>query len=232
MTKLKRLLAPKDWRIARKKFKWTVSPSPGPHSKFEYAPLQIIVRDILHFAETGKEAKIIIKKGEVLVDGKPRKDHAYPVGLFDVVSVPKIKEIYRVVPTSSGLDLVKIDEKESNLKICRINDKKTLKDGKIQLNLNDGKNLLVAGGKYKTGDSLLIEIPSLKIVEHIPMEKGCTGIVVKGKNSGMMCVVDKVYEGLFKKQAKVLCNVNKEKLEILRDHLFVVGKDKPLITVS
>lgn len=231
MTKLKRLLAPKHWKISKKKFKWTVSPRPGPHGKFECIPLQIVVRDILHLAETGKEAKAIIKRGEILVDGKMRKDHAYPVGLFDVVSVPKKKENYRVVPTSYGLDLIKIDEKESNLKICRINNKTTLKGGKTQINLNDGKNLL-AEGKYKTGDSLLIEIPSLKIVEHLPLEKGYTGIVVKGKNSGMVCTIEKVYEGSFKKQAKVLCKVGKERIETLRDYLFVVGKEKPIIVVS
>lgn len=191
----------------------------------------IVVRDFLHLAETGKEAKSIIKKGEILVDGKPRKDHAYPVGLFDVVFIPKLNECYRVVPTSYGLDLLKINKEESNLKICKILNKTTLKGGKTQLNLNDGKNIIVTEDVYKTNDSLLIELPSLKIVQHIPLEKGCTGIVVKGKNSGKVCVVDKVYKGEFRKPARVLCKIGEEKIETLLDYLIVLGKEKPLITV-
>ena len=190
-----------------------------------------MVRDFLHLAETGKEAKSIIKKGEILVDGKPRKDHAYPVGLFDVVFIPKLNECYRVVPTSYGLDLLKINKEESNLKICKILNKTTLKGGKTQLNLNDGKNIIVTEDVYKTNDSLLIEVPSLKIVQHIPLEKGCTGIVVKGKNSGKVCVVDKVYKGEFRKPARVLCKIGEEKIETLLDYLIVLGKEKPLITV-
>ncbi len=190
-----------------------------------------MVRDFLHLAETGKEAKSIIKKGEILVDGKPRKDHAYPVGLFDVVFIPKLNECYRVVPTSYGLDLLKINKEESNLKICKILNKTTLKGGKTQLNLNDGKNIIVTEDVYKTNDSLLIELPSLKIVQHIPLEKGCTGIVVKGKNSGKVCVVDKVYKGEFRKPARVLCKIGEEKIETLLDYLIVLGKEKPLITV-
>jgi small subunit ribosomal protein S4e len=232
MAKMKRLLAPKYWKVPRKKLKWVVSPRPGPHKKLECIPLQTIVRDILHLAETGKEAKSIIRKGEILVDGLPRKDHAYPAGLFDVVSIPRIKENYRVIPTSYGLDLIKIDEKEANLKICRINKKTTLKGGKLQLNLNDGKNIIVQEDKYKTYDSLLIELPNIKIVEHIPLEKGCVGITVKGKNSGIIGVVEKISEGKFKVPAKILCKTGNEHVEILREHFFVVGKDKPLITVS
>jgi small subunit ribosomal protein S4e len=189
------------------------------------------VRDFLHLAETGKEAKSIIKKGEILVDGKPRKDHAYPVGLFDVVLIPKLNECYRVVPTSYGLDLLKINKEESNLKICKILNKTTLKGGKTQLNLNDGKNIIVNEDVYKTNDSLLIEIPSLKIVQHIPLEKGCIGIVIKGKNSGKVCVIDKVYKGEFRKPARVLCKIGEEKVETLVDYLVVLGKEKPLITV-
>jgi len=228
---LKRIRAPKFWKISRKERKWTIAPRPGPHKKFECIPLLIIVRDILHLAETGKEAKSIIKKGEILVDGKPRKDFAYPVGLFDVIAIPKIKSFYRVVPTSYGLDLLKIDEKESNLKICKIFNKTTVKKGKIQLNLNDGKNIL-ADGEFKTGGSVLIELPSLKIVEYIPMEKNFIGIVVKGKRSGMMGKIKKLVKGKFGQPAKVICTIGNEEVEILEKYLFVVGKEKPLITVS
>lgn len=227
---MKRLLAPKHWKIPKKKLEWAISPRPGPHKKLECIPLMAIVRDFLHLAETGKEAKGIVKRGEILVDGRLRRDHAYPAGLFDVIFVPKLNESYRIVPTSYGLDLLKINKEESNLKICKILNKTTLKGGRIQLNLNDGKNILVSEDKYKTGDSLLIELPSLKIVQHIPLENGCIGIITKGKNSGKVCTVEKIYKGEFKKP-KVLCKIGEEKVETPLEYLVVLGKEKPLITV-
>lgn len=231
IAKLKRLVAPEYWKIPKKKSKWTVSPRPGPHKKTECIPLLIIVRDFLRLAETGKEAKSIIKKGEILVDGKPRKDHAYPAGLFDVICIPKLNETYRIIPTSYGLDLLKVRNEESNLKICKIVNKTTLKGNRTQLNLNDGKNILVEKDVYKTGDSLLIELPSLKIVQHIPLEKNNMIIVVKGKNSGKVGIVEKVYKGEFKRPQRVLCKIGEESVEVPVDHLVVVGKDKPVITV-
>jgi small subunit ribosomal protein S4e len=228
--KLKRLLAPAFWKVPKKLAKFVVSPRPGPHKKFECIPLQIIVRDILKLAETGKEAKAIIKKGEILVDGKPRKDHAYPVGLFDSLAIPKIKKFYRVVPTGKGLDLIEIPEEESKLKICRIKDKKILKKGKLQLNLHDGRNLLVEKDIYKTGDSLLIELPSQKILQHVKLESGNLAIITKGKNSGKIVKIQETVKGI--KLNKVICLLNDKKIETLKDFVFVVGKEKPLIKVS
>ncbi len=232
MAKLKRLLAPEFWKVPKKLYKWTVSPRPGPHPKFYSIPLQIIIRDILKLAETGKEAKSIIKKGEVLVDGKIRKDHVYPAGLFDVISIPKLNQNYRIVPSVNGLKLVKISEKESKLKICKIKSKTMVRKNRLQLNLNDGKNILVDDVKYKTGDSLLVELPSLKIIQHISLEKGSLGMVSKGANAGKTGEIKEVISGKMKEQAKIACEIEGKTQEILKDRFFVIGKDKPLITVE
>lgn len=231
MAKLKRLLIPTFWKVPKKTYKWAVSPRPGPHPKFYSIPLQVVVRDVLKLAETGKEARAIIKKGEVLVDGKARKDHAYPAGLFDVISIPRLKQHYRIVPFAKGLKLIKISEKESNLKICKIENKTVIKKNRIQLNLNDGKNIF-ADEKYKIGDSLLLELPSLKIAQHIPLEKGCLGIVSRGINAGKTGEVKEIVPGKMKERAKVVCETEGKLQEILKDSFFVIGKDKPLISVS
>ena len=68
--------------MAKKIRTWVVTPRPGPHPKYSSIPLLIVVRDILKLVETGKEAKKIIKAGEILVDGRPRKDHKYPTGFM------------------------------------------------------------------------------------------------------------------------------------------------------
>jgi len=232
MAKLKRLLIPEFWNVPKKIYKWAISPRPGPHKKFESIPLQVIVRDILKFAETGKEAKTIIKKGEILVDGKLRKDHAYPTGLFDTIAFPRTKQFYRIIPSSNGLKIIPIPENEANLKICKINNKTLPRGNKVQLNLNDGKNILVTDGKYKTGDSLLLELPSLKIIQHLQLAKGNLSIVSKGKNSGKIGKIKKILPGKMKETSKIICEIEGKDTEIQKDQLLVFGKEKPLITVS
>ena len=208
-----------------------MSPKPGPHPKFYSIPLQIIVRDILKIAETAKEAMTIIRRGEILVDGKPRKDHGYPVGLFDTISIPKIKKYYRVVPNLHGLILVEISEKTANKKICKIKNKTSLK-GKIQLNLYDGKNIFVTDKKYKTGDSVLLELPSLKILDYVPLATNSMGIVSKGRNAGKVGKIKEIIPGTIKKEPQVVCEIDGRKQKILKDMFFVVGKDKPLIEIG
>ena len=90
MAHLKRLLTPSFWKVPKKEKKWVVTPHAGPHPKLNSIPLSVILTHIINIADTTTEAKKIIRKGEVFVDGKRRKDYAYPVGLFDVVSIPKI----------------------------------------------------------------------------------------------------------------------------------------------
>ncbi|MEM5773326.1 MAG: 30S ribosomal protein S4e [Candidatus Aenigmatarchaeota archaeon] len=232
MAKIKRLLAPEFWKIAKKKATWTFVPSPGPHKKLECIPLAIIIRDILGLVEKGKEAKSVIKKGEIFVDGKARKDPGYPAGLMDVVSIPKIKNHYRIVPFEKGLKLIEIPEEEAKLKLLRIVNKTIVKGGKTQLNFHDGKNLLVEKDVYKTGDSVLVEVPSLKILKHLKLEEGTLGLILKGKNAGKLAKVLKVITTRTQEPRKVLCEVEGKKVEVLFDYFFVVGKESPEISLG
>jgi small subunit ribosomal protein S4e len=232
MAKLKRFLAPKFWKVERKKSTWTATPRPGPHRKFECIPLVIIVRDILGLVETGKEARTIIKKGEVLVDGKPRKDPNYPAGLMDVVSIPKMNKHHRIVPHSKGLKIIEIPERESKVKILKIENKGIVKKARIQLNFHDGKNLFVDKDIYKTGDSLLVELPSLKILQHLKLEKDAIGLILKGKNAGKLAKVLEIVVTRTQEPRKVMCESENKKLEVVFDYFFVVGKEAPVIRVS
>lgn len=243
---LKRLRIPKFWKVPKKHSKWAVTPRAGPHKKFESIPLMVILRDVLKIVDKGKEAKSIIKTGEVFVDGKREKDQKYPVGVMDVVAIPKLKSRYRLVPTISGLELMEIDSDEANKKLCRIRGKTVVRDGKMQLNLHDGRNLLVeADGKgakdakgskdskkYSTGDSLLIEIPSQKILSHVKLEKGALALIAKGRNMGLLGKIVEIIVTKTKEPTKLICDLEGEKLEVIKDYVFVVGKDAPLIKLE
>lgn len=226
--------------MSRKERTWVVRPRPGPHKKFESIPLLILIRDLIKLVDTGEDAKKIIKAKEVLVDGRPRNDHKYPVGLFDVIEIPKIGKQYRLTTTRSGLGLIEIQKKEASLKLCRINDKTMIRGGKPQLNLHDGRNVPLERGKtkkvkgdvYKTGDSLLIELPSQKIIEHLKMEEGMLGLIVGGQNMGETATIKEVIITKGREPNKIICKKNGEKFEAIKDYVFVVGKTNPLIRIK
>lgn len=223
MSRLKRMLVPSFWKIPKKDTKWVVSPRPGPHKKFESIPLQILLRDILGIVETGKEARAVVNAGEIIVDGKKIKDTHYSVGLMDVIAIPKIGKFYRVVPGTKGLELVEIPEKESSTKLCRVNGKTVLKNGRTQLNLHDGKNIFAKDG-YATGDSVLVECCPLKINEHFKMQKGSTALITKGKNAGKIGTIKEVLAGKMREPSKVVCDIDGKDFVVVKDYVFVVGK--------
>ena len=220
--KIKRMAAPKWWPIKRKENKFVIS-SRGSHEKDFSLPLLVLIRDVLKIAETNREAKRIIKNGDVLVDKRKRKDPKFGLGLFDVIEIPAMKKAWRVVP-KNGLSFVEIPENEANLKICKIVDKKTLKGNKNQLNLNDGRNLLT-DKKYSTYDSLLIELPEQKIVDHLKFEKGSTVLVIRGSNAGKLAKIKIIEKNrLWLDDGKLF--------EIPKDLVVVIGREEPLIKIE
>ena len=222
MTRLKRLASPKWWPIERKIKKFTVPPR-GPHKKSLSLPLQVLLRDALKLAETGKEAKIVIKRGEILIDGRKIKDPKFGVGIFDLIEIPSIKKSWRIIP-KNGLSLIEIPENEKKLKICKIVDKKTLKGKRDQLNLNDGRNILTKE-KYSTQDSLLIELPEQKIVDHIKFEKGSIAMVLEGRNAGKVSKIKEI-------EKNRVWLEDEKTYEVPKKLIIVVGRDKPIIKLE
>ena len=210
--KLKALLAPSFWKVPKKEQHWVISPSPGPHKKFECIPLAILLRNVLKIVDTANEAKKVIKMGEVLVDGKVKKDHRYPAGLFDVVSIPKLNKHYRIVPFKNGLKPVEISEEEANKKICKVVKKTTVKEGRN----------IIFNNSVKTNDSLLLELPSLKVLDIIKFETGNIAISKRG-------FLGKI-ENYSEKTKLVILKSEKESYSTSIEYIYVVGKEKPLIT--
>jgi len=237
---LKRLPAPRTWPIKRKEAVWTVKPRPGPHPQEACIPLLVLVRDVLGYAETSREARILIKEGRFLIDGKVRRDPKYPVGLMDVVEVPDAGEAYRVLPGKGRFVLHPVGEEEKGFKLCRIEDKTTVKGGHIQLNLHDGRNVLIrvenprnpVEDVYKTYDVLKISIPEQEVLEHIKFGKGVYAIVTWGRRMGEVGRVVEVSRGSMLKPWTVkLRRVDGSTFETVRDYVFALGVEKPLISL-
>lgn len=232
---LKRLRVPGFWLVPRKANKWVTRPRPGPHRLFESIPLLTVVRDVLKIADKADEAKTIIKARQVLVDGRPRTDHKFGVGLMDVVSLPKLRKNYRVLPARKGLEIVEVDAKDAGKKLYRVRGKTAAKAGKVQLSMHDGTCVLVAASDAKeaaAGDTIMVDIASRKIDGLLKLEKGAAVVITKGKNVGLAGKVENIVSTGTKEPAKIVCNVGGERLEVIKSYVFVVGKDEPVIKLA
>jgi len=232
---LKREASPAFWPIHRKRFTWAVKPRSGPHPINRCIPLVIIVREILGLAETRKEARKIISQGKIEVDGKVRRDDRFPAGLMDVISIPEIKANYRILPLERGLSLVPIDEKEAGFKLCRIENKTALRGGHIQLNLHDGKNILIrVEDHYQTLDTLMISIPDQEIIEHLRLEEGMSAILIDGKNIGKHGIISSIEKQSGRKRRNLLVNIKDEDGKVYQsilDYAFVIGDETSRISL-
>ncbi|HOI70870.1 MAG TPA: 30S ribosomal protein S4e [Methanobacterium sp.] len=229
---LKRYKAPEKWPIHPKEYKWTVKTSPGSHALEKSLPLLIVVRDILKVADNAREAKIIINRGDILVDGRPIKDYKFPVGFMDVIETPKSEKYYRVLSDEKGrLLLHPITKRNKGFKLCRVVDKTTLKNGKIQLNLHDGRNVLTED-QYKTADVVKMRVPSQEIKDHIKFEAGTLGMVTGGKHIGERGTIkDITITKSSMPNTVVIESKSGKTFQTLKDYVFVLGEEKPLITL-
>jgi small subunit ribosomal protein S4e len=227
MPHLKRSEMPIFWPLPRKKKRFAFVPSPGPHPKKECIPLAIIVRDIFKFCETGKEAKKIIKNKEFLVNLKERTDHKFPVGLMDILTIKKLKENYLVLPSKKGFEFKKISNKEANFKYCKIIGKRLLKKG-LQLNLHDGRNLLLPKedkDKYKVGDTIKLNLKTKKIEKVYPYKEGADVLIIRGANRGVKGKLKEIAIRRDLQGQKAKVEIEKEEKIFPKDIIFVIPKD-------
>lgn len=225
---LKRLASPRKWPVTRKTSVWVVRPAPGPHSIENGVPLSISLRDFLSLAKTSAEARRIIGNGEIMVDGRVTRQYKRPLGLMDVVAIPKLKQYFRVMLDTRGkLRFIKINKEEAKWKLVRIENKTVIKGGKTQINLHDGRNIVLNKDKYKTGDVLKITVPEQKIVGQYALEPGNIALLIGGNHIGEFASIEK-YEKIKNPKQNL---VYFEEFSTIKDYVFIVGQDKPELTV-
>ncbi|VVB76568.1 30S ribosomal protein S4e [Candidatus Tiddalikarchaeum anstoanum] len=223
---LKRLNTPKRWNIAKKTEVFIAKPLPGPHSKESSIPLIVLLKDHLKLISTRKECKGLLLSKKILVDNLPVSDPNFPVGLFDVISVPDYNMYYRILFDYKGWLITKsIDKKEAQIKPYKIVQKTRIKGKKLQINCTSGKNLLTAEKNYKVGDTLLVDLSTKKIVKHLPLKEGSFVFVSDGTHAGETATVTGFREFKGGMPDRVMLKNDKGlKYETAQDYAFVVGE--------
>ncbi len=110
--------------------------------------------------------------------------------------------------------------------ICKVVGKRKVKAGKIQISLHDGRTLLGDGG-VNIGDGVVLSLPDGKVTQNLELKKGNYVYMIKGKHASGVGVLSELTGGII-----ILEDEEKNKITTLKKYAFVVGEDKPLITLK
>lgn len=179
---VKRTKMPKTWPIARKGKRKRFIAKPE-HAAGKSITVLAILRDLLKIVNTRKEAKFIVNNGNVLINNKIRKNEKFPVFAFDTINLTKLNKYYRLEIVNKKYVLTEIDSKKAELKITKIIGKKVLSKEKIQLNLEDGTNLIY-NKEFKVGDSVLYNTKQDKVEKVLPLKLKSKIEIISGKHAG------------------------------------------------
>ncbi len=189
----KRLSVPNSWPVERKTATFTVKAGAGPHGEAG-VPLLVLLRDVLGYANSKKEARYALNQDAVLVNGDAVSDERRPIGMFDILAFPQRDEYFRVFPDEGGrLALTPIDGDSAGSRLGKIVRKTQVPGGDFQLTLHDGTNLRVdAADEYATKDSLVVDNEDNSIVAHFVYEEGALVTAVDGQHAGRIGEVSEI----------------------------------------
>lgn len=184
---------------------------------------------------------MMLSEGHVKVDGEVRREDDYPIGTMDVVEIPIAKRAFHVLPSRKGLRLHVAEGNEKEFKLCKIVGKTIVTGGHVQLNLHDGKNVLIKVADpenrgedvYSVHDVLKISLPGHEIMDHLKFEEGVLGIVDSGKNAGALVEIKGIMKRAWPSKTSVSLKDSKgNQFETILDYVFPIGKGEPWITLQ
>ena len=207
----KRLSVPERWPVERKTETFTVKADAGPHGEAG-VPLLIVLRDVLGYVDSRKEARFALDQDQILINGDPVSDETRPVGMFDILAFTEREEFYRVFPGEGGrLALTPIDAEAAQSKLGKIVEKQFVPGGDLQLTLHDGETLLVSeDAPYEGNDSIVVanegsearsasdsasgQSPRAedRIVAHFEYEEGALVTAVDGQHAGEIGTIEEI----------------------------------------
>lgn len=235
----KRLAAPLSFPMERKGLKFTFHGIAGSRKINEGIPLGLIIRDMLNLASNLKELKYILNNNLVFIDGKPRKDPRYIVGPMDVIEIPSIKQYYRFVPWVGRrkIKLISITKEDSTWKLVSIKSKTNLRGGKLQLNLDDGRNIIINQSEedkntkfnpsiFTTRGTLKIEFISNKILDYYPFDLNSFVLIRKGINTGLTGKLQYLEKRIGKNRSVAIVQSGEDdRIITAMENIFIIGKE-------
>ncbi|OVE84356.1 30S ribosomal protein S4e [Natronolimnobius baerhuensis] len=221
----KRLSVPKTWPVERKTDTFTVKAGAGPHGE-EGVPLVVLLRDVLEYVDSTKEARYALSEDAILVNGQPINDEQRPIGIFDILAFPGREEYYRVFPDEGGrLSLTEIDADAADSRLGKIDGKQQIPGGDTQLTLHDGTNVIVDDDEYSAKDSIVVDNDDKSIVAHFPYEEGALVTAIRGNHGGKIGEVDAIDVTLGSGSNTVTVSTDDDEFETVEEYVVVIDEN-------
>ena len=223
---LKRMAASSALRVSRKSHRYLNKPDSGRHPASASMSMLVLLRDYLKLTGNRREAKKVLSAGDVLVDGLAHRSEGFPLGLMDVVAIPKLKAFYRISIVKGKLDPVAITEAEAKTKLCRIVGKKIIKGGKVQLAFHDGRTHVIEReeDQFSLGDTVKFAIPAQKMDGFLKLEKGARCYIYSGRHAGMIAVLSDILERPGSASTEVKLKADGAEIITRKSYLLVVDE--------
>lgn len=104
------------------------------------------------------------KEGLIKIDGKVRRNHRFPLGQMDVVTIEKTNEFFRVLLDVKGrFHPHRIDAKEASFKLCKVVKKYIGKKKVPFVVTHDGRTFRFPHPDISIGDTLKVNLANMEI---------------------------------------------------------------------
>jgi len=232
--KVKRTTVPSFWKLSKKRKRFVVRTSPGPHPKSYSYPILVLLRDVLGIVKTRREALTVLNAGGVQVDGRAIRSESFPVGLMDVIDFPKVGKSYRLVPNKGRLTPVEIGTGEKDIKLCIVKSKNSVKGSKVGYGLHDGRIIFPeAKLDIKPGDSCILKVPGQEFQGSFRLKTGDLALLIRGYRSGEVATVEEMKPGTFSRGSIATVRLpDGTASELPTSILMPLGSQLPTITFS
>lgn len=224
---LKRHSMPTSWPTHRKTHTFVTRPKPGSMKRKYVVPVVVFLRDVLKLIHTTKEAKFVVSKELVKINGKVVRDSKAPIGMFDIVEIAKVDKKCIFIFDTNGRVKV-LDVKDNNL-FTKVVGKTLLKGGNVQINTLNGFNIIVTpkeAAKIATNSTVVIDINTKKVSSNLPLEVNSEIYIVDGKYKGSFGIVKEFthYNGVA--PDLVTLDIGKDTHITAKEYCFVVDKTR------
>ncbi len=237
----KRLSAPIAYPIQRKHGTFTINPYPTRSTRESSIPLGIVIREMLGYAKTLSEVKKILSRKMIKIDGKVQTSYKSSLGPMDILEITKTEEYFRLTPYRGKrrFKLHPISQDDAHLKMQRIKRKQTVKNSQIQLTFHDGRNFLMNPGEEQkfpitelaVKDSVMFNLEDKTLEDHYPFAEGNTALIMGGHNVGIVGKIQEIETQSGRKTRTVTLETDKGEIKTTDQHLFVIGREKPVIEI-
>ncbi|AFN83502.1 40S ribosomal protein S4 [Encephalitozoon romaleae SJ-2008] len=189
---LKRKTAPESWMLDKQGGTFALMPASGPHRKTECIPLGYLISRFLKYAGNSKELGIVLGGKNIKVNGKVRTNSHFPVGLFDVISIEKTGEHFRVLyNTHKKFHLHKISSQEAGYRLAKVTKKYTSR-GIPYVVSSCGLSIRFCDPAIEQEYTIKISNETSKVVEHIAPGVDKVVFVSRGKARGRIGVINTI----------------------------------------